>query len=88
MERKKWDIFGNVSDDIVERILNILLTKGRFNLPKLGTFVLVKRNKRKINSFGKGFIETEDHLSIKFIVSRFAKKYLNNTKIIFKNLSD
>ena len=62
---------------VKEAITAAIQEKGKFTLYDFGTFKIVERQPRTMNSFGKGKVAVPAHNTVKFKPSPFLKEMVN-----------
>ena len=62
---------------VKEAIIAAIQEGGKFSLSDFGTFKIVERQPRIMNSFGKGTVAVPAHNTVKFKPSPFLKELLN-----------
>ena len=60
-----------------EAIITAIQEKGKFTLYDFGTFKIVERQARTMNSFGKGTVAVSAHNTVKFKPSPSLKEMVN-----------
>jgi len=60
-----------------EAIIAAIQTEGKFSLSDFGTFKIVERQPRTMNSFGKGNMAVPAHNTVKFKPSPSLKEMVN-----------
>jgi len=60
-----------------EAIIAVIQDEGKFTLSDFGTFKVVERQARTMNSFGKGRVAVPAHNTVRFKPSPFLKEMVN-----------
>ena len=60
-----------------ETIVHEIAREGKFSLSDFGTFTIVRRGARTMNSFGRGTMEVPAHNTVKFKPSPSLKDIVN-----------